>query len=185
MEASMNERKDARVRGFRPPAKVLAVVVAGMMAVPASASWEDRSGELPGITSMKSAVIWGAAIGGGVVAVLYFLNKNKADARVEVQPPKLNHGDVANGQSSQQQVTITNRSAEPVTVESIGISGKGFSFAVPPAFPTTLESGKAVTLPVNFTPASSGRFSGRVEVRAAVNGGKSKKWTVSLRGEGL
>ena len=179
--------RDKRQPGWGWASKALAVLLSGVMTVPAAAAWDDRSGELPGITSVKSTVILGAAVGGGLVLTAYLLKargRNSAP-RIAVAPPELNHGAVSNGERSQRQITITNNSATPVLLESIDIKGEGFRFPSQPAYPITLPTGKTVTLPVSFGPASSGKFSGNIEVRAATDGGKTKAWRVRLRGRGI
>ncbi|MCU1461618.1 MAG: legume lectin beta domain protein [Acidimicrobiales bacterium] len=48
-----------------------------------------------------------------------------------------------------------------VTVNSLAISGAPFSMgAATPAVPTTLAAGKTLTIPVTFSPANAGNFSG-------------------------
>ena len=185
----MHSRSESQPKSHRSRwwAKAVAVLLSGVVTIPASADWDDRSDELPGISSVKSAVILGAAVGGGAVLVVYLLKKRggNSDPQLDIRPSNLNYGAVANGRSSQHQFTVTNTSSAPITVETIAISGTGFRFASQPAFPITLEPGKSAFVPVSFAPASPGKFSARVEVRAGANGGTSKIWKADVKGKSL
>jgi hypothetical protein len=181
-----NRRKARRFKGS------LASILAFCLLIPVTAgrieaAWDDQSGNLPGISSAKSAIVWGAAIGGGVVLAAFLLKKkgDRRNPKLEVRPSKLDYGPIAKGEDSRQQFMVRNTANSRVTIQTIAVSGEAFHFSPQPAFPVTLEPGESASMPISFAPPSKGKFSGRVEVLAEANSGKFKKWTISLKGKAL
>jgi hypothetical protein len=73
----------------------------------------------------------------------------------------LNLGNVALGDSKTVTLSFTNSTNSPVTVQSISVSGPGFSASGIPSG-TIVNPGQTVTLSVTFTPASTGNANGSI-----------------------
>jgi hypothetical protein len=67
------------------------------------------------------------------------------------------------GTSAKQTVTLSNNSSTSITVNSVGITGTGFSQSSP-ALPLTLASGQSSSVIVTFAPQNSGSVSGALQI---------------------
>jgi hypothetical protein len=80
-----------------------------------------------------------------------------------VSPLSVAFGNVLIGTSAKQTVTLSNNSSTSITVNSVGITGTGFSQSSP-ALPLTLASGQSSNITVTFAPQNSGSVSGAVQI---------------------
>lgn len=80
-----------------------------------------------------------------------------------VSPQSLGFGNVLIGTSAKQTVTLSNSSSTSITVNSVGISGTGFSQSSP-TLPLTLAAGQSSSVTVAFAPQNSGSVSGALQI---------------------
>lgn len=84
------------------------------------------------------------------------------DFELEVAPTTLNFGKTAPNTSLTQNVTIKNTGLQPIT-PTVSISGAEFSTSYVPA---EIAKGATVTIPVVFTPTTTGTFEGIMHIGA-------------------
>jgi hypothetical protein len=158
--------------------RVVAVIAAASMLtvlVPQTgrAAWDDRSGQLPGISSAKSAIILGAAIGGGLVAFGYL--KKRGEYPLDVVD-KLEF--VADSVS--EAVVLTNNGKETLTLSELRFDTAGFETAV--SVPTRIEPGQEFEIMVHRNMERTGKDKkAKLFLTALRAGGKSVNRTVSIR----
>lgn len=75
----------------------------------------------------------------------------------------LNFGNVAQGSTSRQSLTVTNSTSSTLTVTKAVASGKGFAVSGP-KLPLTLGAGQSATFTTTFAPTSVGNASGSVSI---------------------
>lgn len=93
-------------------------------------------------------------------------------------------GGVAVGSSKTNAITVTNPSAAgspSIMVSQVSVTGAGFSATTTPVWPFTLAPGQGASLPITFSPKTSGTANGTVTI--SVDG--STPATVTLTGDGL
>ena len=104
-----------------------------------------------------------------------------ATPTLTVSPANLSFGNVTVGSSATQSVILTSTGAAPVQVTAAAISGTAFTVSGA-SFPVTLNPKQAVTLTVQFKPATSGSASGKITVNS--NSSTNPAAAVSLTGTG-
>jgi hypothetical protein len=82
-----------------------------------------------------------------------------------LSPTSVAFGNVTIGVASTQPVMLTSVGTAPVTVNSVTLSGTGFTMSGA-TFPVTLNPGLAVTLDVQFDPTTAGTATGQLTVRS-------------------
>jgi hypothetical protein len=92
----------------------------------------------------------------------------------------VNFGSVAVGSHGSNSVTLTSSGTAAVVLQSVAVSGTGFS-AGQLHLPLTLAPGQQIALPLSFTPAGAGAQQGRVTLTDNATGSPS---TISLAGTG-
>ncbi|MFL6307459.1 MAG: beta strand repeat-containing protein [Candidatus Sulfotelmatobacter sp.] len=92
----------------------------------------------------------------------------------------VNFGSVAVGSQGSNSVTLTSSGTAAVVLQSLGVSGTGFS-AGQLHLPLTLAPGQQIALPLSFTPASGGAQQGQVTLTDNATGSPS---TIRLTGTG-
>ena len=97
-----------------------------------------------------------------------------------VSPQSLAFGNVLIGTSAKQTVTLSNSSSTSITVNSVGISGTGFS-QTSPTLPLTLASGQSSSVTVTFAPQNSGSVSGALQISSNAS---NPSVSVALSGTG-
>jgi hypothetical protein len=98
-----------------------------------------------------------------------------------ISPSSIAFGDVTVNTSDTQPVTLSSTGTAPVTVNSAMVSGAGFALTSA-TFPVTLNPGLALTLDVQYDPASTGSSTGQLTVSS--NSSSNSTATVSLTGAG-
>jgi Abnormal spindle-like microcephaly-assoc'd, ASPM-SPD-2-Hydin len=93
----------------------------------------------------------------------------------------LSFGNVTVDSSSTQSVTLASSGTGPLTINAATVSGTGFTVSGAP-FPVTLNPKQSVTLTVQFKPAATGAFTGKLTVTS--NSSTNPTATVSLSGTG-
>ena len=82
---------------------------------------------------------------------------------LNASPQSLAFGNVLIGTSAKQTVTLSHSSSTSITVNSVGISGTGFS-QTSPTLPLTLAAGQSSSVTVTFAPQNSGSVSGALQI---------------------
>lgn len=145
-------------------------------------------------SQLQSTVTLGAGTRAVVVGILNpnAAQKSPVDKTLTVQavagtptltvsPPSVTFGNVTINTTDTQPVTLSSTGTAPVTVNSALVSGVGFGLSSA-AFPVTLNPGLALTLDVQFDPASAGASNGQLTVSS--NSSANSTAVVSLTGMG-
>jgi Abnormal spindle-like microcephaly-assoc'd, ASPM-SPD-2-Hydin len=104
-----------------------------------------------------------------------------ASPQLSVSAASLSFGNVAVNTVTTQSLTLTSTGTSPVTVNSVGITGAGFTI-VASSFPVTLNPSQALTLQVQFDPTTAGIASGQITISSnSATGGTA---LVALGGTG-
>jgi hypothetical protein len=82
---------------------------------------------------------------------------------LSVSPQPVAFGNVLIGTSAKQTVTLSNSSSSAITVNSVSITGTGFS-QTGPTLPLTLASAQSSSITVTFAPLNSGSVSGTLKI---------------------
>jgi hypothetical protein len=104
-----------------------------------------------------------------------------ASAAVSLSTATLNFGSLTAGSSASQMVTITDTGNANVTISAISIAGTGFTLSGA-GTPVTLSPSQAMTIGVQFSPATAGNDTGSVTISSNANGSPAK---VTLSGSGV
>jgi hypothetical protein len=105
-----------------------------------------------------------------------------AAPQITLSSSSLSFGDVTDGSSATQSVTLTSTGNSPVTISSESETGSTFSLASD-NFPITLNPGQTTTLSAVFKPVSPGAFGG--EIGIVSNSAKGSTQQLSLSGTGV
>jgi hypothetical protein len=101
--------------------------------------------------------------------------------QLSVNPIGIDFGSVAAGTTGTQTLTLISTGTEAVVVNSVAVSGGGFSLSGA-SFPATLIPGQQLALQVEFAPGSAGNAAGQIVVSS--NSVASPTTTVNLSGTG-
>jgi Abnormal spindle-like microcephaly-assoc'd, ASPM-SPD-2-Hydin len=102
-------------------------------------------------------------------------------------PNHVNFGNQALGTTTEQIITLTNRSSDVVSVFGIGVSaqngGFSFDFASNQCVGITLQPGESCTYGITFSPLIAGRLTGQSDISfASPAGGETALIALSGRG---
>ncbi len=101
--------------------------------------------------------------------------------QLTVSTGTLSFGSVTVNTAATQSLTLTSSGTSPVTVNSVAITGSGFTI-VASSFPVTLNPTQSVTFQVQFDPAATGTASGQIAISSnSTTGGTA---SVILSGTG-
>ena len=104
-----------------------------------------------------------------------------SNPQLTVSSTNLSFGSVTVNTAATQSLTLTSNGTSPVTVNSVSITGAGFTI-VAGAFPVTLTPNQSVTLQVQFDPTATGSTTGQLTISSnSTTGGAA---VVSLSGTG-
>jgi hypothetical protein len=133
------------------------------------------------ITSNASNPSLTVSLGGSGVAATFLLSSN---------PTSVTFGDVAAGQSTSSNVTLTNNGNSTVTINQV--TGPGAPYTVSGVTANqTISAGQSATLTISFAPTTTGSFTGNITITStatnspmtiAIAGGShsvSLSWTAS------
>jgi len=109
-------------------------------------------------------------------------SEGNPDSGLRISASSLSFGNVTDGSSETQAIKLSSTGSAKVTIESVMISGAGFSFSGS-AFPVTLSHHKSVTLEVTFAPATPGAAMGALIINSAATSNFTS--TVNLSGNGV
>ncbi len=102
--------------------------------------------------------------------------------QITLSAPSLSFGNVNDGSSKAMALTITSSGTSALTVNSLSISGTGFSVG-PASLPATLAVGQSLTVQVAFSPQTAGSVTGNLTINSNSTTGPTS--TVSLAGTGV
>lgn len=124
-----------------------------------------------------AALLACAAVISGCASVA--ANDSRIAAKIAVVPESVQFHEVVVGQENSQTLRVTNTSTEPIQLEALHITGKGFSVASGRS-PVVLIPGKSALFTVAFTPVSAASVAGALEITTANLG----TFNVPLEGSG-
>jgi hypothetical protein len=105
-----------------------------------------------------------------------------ASPQLTLSVVSLMFGDVTLNTASTQTATLTSTGTAPVTINSVSLTGSGFTVSGA-TFPLTLSPGQAVTLNVEFDPVTTGASSGQLTVQS--NSSTNSTAVINLGGTGV
>ncbi|MHB1023610.1 MAG: choice-of-anchor D domain-containing protein, partial [Acidobacteriaceae bacterium] len=125
-----------------------------------------------------------------LAALFLFVAMSTAGAFASTSGPKLvlghysiNFGSVTVGKTVAQSVTLASKGTAPLLINSVSISGVGFTMKADAAFPLTLNPGQSTTVHLYFTPVSNGTVTGALTINSNSYTGSIQQ--VSLSGTGV
>lgn len=130
------------------------------------------------VTSSQTAVLTAAANG---VTAAFPIQVNASGPLLSVNAASVAFGDVGLKRSSTQSVILAAVGTQPVTVNTITITGTGFSLASM-ALPLTLNPGQTASLEISFDPAVDGPATGQVTITSNASNASSEM--IGLSGTG-
>ena len=101
--------------------------------------------------------------------------------QLTVNATNLSFGSVTVNTAATQSLTLTSRGTSPVTVNSVSITGAGFTI-VAGTFPVTLAPNQSLTLQVQFKPTATGSTTGQLTISSDSTSGSTT--VVPLSGTG-
>jgi Chitobiase/beta-hexosaminidase C-terminal domain/Abnormal spindle-like microcephaly-assoc'd, ASPM-SPD-2-Hydin len=104
-----------------------------------------------------------------------------ASPQLTLSATNLSFGNVTVNTAATQSLTLTSKGTSPVTVNSVSITGAGFTI-VAGTFPVTLTSNQSVTLQVQFKPTATRSTAGQLTISSDSTTGATA--VVSLSGTG-
>jgi hypothetical protein len=102
--------------------------------------------------------------------------------QITLSGTSLGFGSVTDGSSKTLALTMTSSGTSPLTVNSLSISGSGFSVG-PATLPATLAVGQSLTVQIAFSPQTAGSTTGTLTINSNSTTGATS--TVSLGGTGV
>ena len=134
------------------------------------------SGQFTVMSAAGKPVAQGSISGSGVSG-----SGSTSTPGLTVSAASLTFGDVTVNTASTQPVTLTSTGTAPVTINSATLSGTGFTMSGA-TFPVTLNPTQAVTLNVQFDPATAGAATGQLTIQS--NSSTNSTAVVNLSGTG-
>lgn len=157
-----------------------AVVVPGGVTVKAGAMTTGFNAMVSAVTVSQVATI--TALSGGVsrtFSISLSPSNGSGTAALSVNATTIAFGSVALNTQVAQPVTLTSTGSAAVTVNSVQVSGSGFSVSGA-TLPVTLNPGQSLTLEVGFDPTVIASFTGQLTI-----GTSASTKTIALSGTGI
>jgi hypothetical protein len=156
-----------------------AVTVPATVLVPANASSAGFTATVSAVTTGQAVTLTASA---GSVSTTFALQLNAAGGpTLTISPTSLSFGNVTLNTASTLPVTLTSTGTSPVTINSAMLSGTGFTMSVA-TFPVTLTPTMAITIDVQFDPATVGALTGQLTIQS--NSSSNGTVVISLTGTG-
>ena len=156
-----------------------AATVPATVVVPANASSAGFTATVSSVTTAQAVTLTASA---GGVSKSFALQLNAAVPTLTISPGSLTFGNVTVNTSSTQPVTLSSTGTAPVTINSAALTGTGFTMSGA-TFPVTLNPSLAVTLDVQFDPATAGAVTGQLTIQS--NSSTNGTVVISLTGTGV
>ena len=143
------------------------VMITNPIYVPAARFVKCHRGAAPLVALAAAALLLLLGLAGcsGLIASK---TSTPATATLTANPATLNFGDVALGNDSTQNSTLTNTGNSKVTVSGVAASSSEFMVSGVPGG-TTLSSGQSAVLTVTFKPSNSGNATGTITISSNAN----------------
>lgn len=156
-----------------------AVKIPARVTVPAGATSATFSASVTWLQTYAQPVVLSATAGG--VSRSFTLQLVAAAPAIQADATSVAFGAVPVKSSATQSVTLKSVGNVPTTLTAATTSGGGFSLSAPP-LPATLKPGQAITLEVEFSPATAGTAAGQLMINSTslANG----RTAVALTGSG-
>jgi hypothetical protein len=156
-----------------------AVTVPSSVTVAAGSTTATFTATATAVSTAQTATL--TATAGGASATLD-LQLNAAAALLNANATSIAFGDVTVGSSSTQTLTLTSAGSGAVTVNSVTLTGVGYSISGS-TFPATLNPGQTATVSVAFAPTAAGASTGALTVNSTSQTGAAS--TIALSGTGV
>lgn len=121
------------------------------------------------------------SITGGIASVALSGIGAAASPQLTISSGSLSFGNVTVSSATRQSLTLTSTGASPVTVNSVAITGDGFS-VIGGSFPITLNPSQSMSLQVQFSPAATGAVGGQMTISSNSTNGSTA--FIALSGTG-
>ena len=121
------------------------------------------------------------SITGGIASVALSGIGATASPQLTISSGSLSFGNVTVSSATRQSLTLTSTGASPVTVNSVAITGDGFS-VIGGSFPITLNPSQSMSLQVQFSPAATGTVGGQMTISSNSTNGSTA--FIALSGTG-
>lgn len=154
-----------------------AVAVPASVAVQPGAMSATFSANVSSVSTSQVATLTATASG---VTKSFAVELTPGSAVLTANATSVPFGNVLINSSAEQSITLTSSGNSPVTINSIAISGTGFSQSGV-ANPTVLNPGQTAVLNVKFNPNAGGNSSGQISIGSNASGGAI---TIGLSGTG-
>ncbi len=134
-----------------------------------------------GAASGQITISSNSSTGSTTVVALSGTSTAAPNPQLTVSATSLSFGSVTVNSEATQPLTLTSTGTSPVTVNSVAITGTGFTI-VAQSFPVTLNPTQSLTLQVRFDPTTAGTASGQITISSnSTTGGPA---LVALGGTG-
>lgn len=155
-----------------------AITVPSSVTIPASASGIGFTATVAAVTATQTAVLTATDDG---VSEAVALDLNAALRVLSASTSTVGFGYVGVNSTATESVVLTSAGTESVTIQSIAVSGSGFS--VPGiSVPVALNPDQAIVLNVQFDPQSAGAISGQLTISS--NDSSGSAIVIGLSGTG-
>ena len=155
-----------------------AVVLPATVMVPANATSAGFVASVSAVTSAQQATLTATA---GSVSKSFALQLNATTPTLTISTVSVAFGNVTVNTPSTLPVTLSSSGTAPVTINSGTLTGTGFTMSGA-TFPVTLNPGLAVTLEMQFDPATTGAAAGQLTIVS--NSSTNSSVVISLSGTG-
>jgi hypothetical protein len=154
-----------------------AVTVPASITVPATATSASFSASVAAVTSAQTATLTASSGGTSKSASLQL---NAATPLLSLNASSISFGAIVVNATTQT-VTLTSSGTAAVTVNSVAVTGSGFSVS-PVSLPATLNPGQTINITLTFDPTAVGAATGQLTVTS--NSSTNSTANVSLSGTG-
>jgi hypothetical protein len=155
-----------------------AVTMPATVVVPANASSAGFTATVSSVSTGQAVTLTASA---GGVSKTFALQLNAAVPTLTISPLSLAFGNVTVSTPSALPVMLTSTGTAPVTINSASLSGTGFTMSGA-TFPVTLNPTLAITLDVQFDPATAGAVTGQLTIQS--NSSTNGTVVINLTGTG-
>lgn len=100
-------------------------------------------------------------------------------------PATIDFGNVGDGESADQKLTLANTGSDPVQITALEVSNSAFGLDGQRTFPLTLAAGSTLSFNVHFSPNDTTDVSGQLNVSATSSKVASLSSRVELHGRGI
>jgi len=147
------------------------VTVPASVTVPPGAMSASFSASVSAVSATQTATLNATA---GSITKSFAIQLTPGTAVLTANASSIPFGSVLINSPAEQSITLTASGTSPVTINSISITGAGFTDSGLTA-PLVLNPGQSAVLNVQFTPTAAGTFTGQITIGSNATGG-----TISL-----